>query len=69
MRKPRGEKLLSAIEEKRLYISRNTEANKKSQLGQFLAPEKTAAFMASLFPDSNGSGLSLQIFHSGGLIN
>ncbi|MGZ8219334.1 Eco57I restriction-modification methylase domain-containing protein [Methylomagnum sp.] len=46
--------MLSAIEEKRLYISRNTEANKKSQLGQFFTPEKTAAFMANLFPDSNG---------------
>lgn len=46
--------MLSAIEEKRLYISRNTEANKKSQLGQFLTPEKTAAFMSSLFPDVNG---------------
>ena len=46
--------MLSAIEEKRLHISRNTEANKKSQLGQFFTPEKTAAFMAGLFPDSNG---------------
>lgn len=46
--------MLSAIEKKRLYISRNTAAAKKSLLGQFLTPEKTAAFMASLFPDSHG---------------
>lgn len=45
--------MLSEIEEKRLYLSKNTDANKKSQLGQFLTPERTAAFMASLFPDSH----------------
>lgn len=47
--------MVSVIEQKRLYISRNTEAKKKSQFGQFLTPERTAAFMASLFPDAGGS--------------
>jgi len=46
--------LLSAIEQKRLQISRATEATKKSQFGQFFTPERTAAFMAGLFPDSTG---------------
>jgi len=44
--------LLSAVEQKRLHVSRSTEAKRKSQLGQFLTPETTAAFMSSLFPDS-----------------
>jgi adenine-specific DNA-methyltransferase len=47
--------LLSRIEQARLQISKNTEASKKSQLGQFLTPEKTAAFMANLFPNSTGN--------------
>jgi adenine-specific DNA-methyltransferase len=47
-------RLLSAVEKKRLKVSRNTEKAKKTQLGQFLTPETTAAFMASLFPDSSG---------------
>lgn len=46
--------MLSAIENKRLHISRSTEAAKKSQLGQFLTPERTAVFMASLFLDGGG---------------
>jgi len=46
--------LLSDVEEKRLHISRNTAAKKKSQLGQFLTPERIAAFMANLFPESYG---------------
>jgi adenine-specific DNA-methyltransferase len=41
--------LLSAIEERRLSVSKSTEAKRKSQLGQFLTPAKTARFMASLF--------------------
>lgn len=44
----------SAVEQKRLHLSKNTEAKKKSKFGQFLTPEKTAAFMASLFPDGQG---------------
>lgn len=43
-----------SIEQTRLQVSKNTEAGKKSQFGQFLTPAKTAMFMASLFPDSNG---------------
>lgn len=46
--------MLSQVEQKRLYISRSTAANKKSQFGQFLTPERTAAFMAGLFADSYG---------------
>jgi hypothetical protein len=37
--------VLSAVEQKRLQFSKHTEAKRKSQLGQFLTPERTAAFM------------------------
>jgi adenine-specific DNA-methyltransferase len=54
-RKAQGDMvLLSGVEQKRLHLSKSTEAKKKSLLGQFLTPEKTAAFMASLFPDGEG---------------
>lgn len=46
--------MLSVVEQKRLHLSKNTEAKKKSLLGQFLTAEKTAAFMASLFPVGEG---------------
>ena len=46
--------MLSTVEQTRLRIAKNTEAAKKSQLGQFLTSEKTAAFMAGLFPAANG---------------
>jgi len=46
--------LLSAVEHKRLLLSKGTEATKKSLFGQFLTPERTAAFMAGLFPDREG---------------
>ncbi len=46
--------MLSVIEQKRLLVSKNTEPKKKSQYGQYLTPAKTAAFMASLFPDGKG---------------
>lgn len=45
----------SLVEQTRLQISKGTEAKKKSQFGQFLTSERTAAFMASLFPESNGN--------------
>ncbi len=45
--------LLSAVEEVRLRVSQNTTAKKKSQLGQFLTPVKTAKFMAGLFNPTN----------------
>ncbi len=48
--------MLSVVEQHRLHISRNTEAAKKSRLGQFLTPESTARFMASLFPEAGGQG-------------
>ncbi len=47
--------MLSTVEQKRLHISRTTEARKKSQFGQFFTPERTAVFMAGLFPDTQGS--------------
>jgi adenine-specific DNA-methyltransferase len=47
--------LLLAVEIKRVQLSKSTPAKRKSQFGQFLTPEKTATFMAALFPDGNGS--------------
>ena len=47
--------MLSAVEKKRLSVSKGTDATKKSRLGQFLTPERTAKFMASLFP-AGGTG-------------
>lgn len=41
--------MLAVVEQTRLRVSRNTEAKRKSQLGQFLTPARTAQFMASLF--------------------
>ncbi len=46
--------MLSPVEQTRLRLSKNTEAKKKSQFGQFLTSAKTAAFMASLFPVAGG---------------
>lgn len=45
----------SALEEVRLRVSKSTEATKKSHLGQFLTPGRTAAFMAGLFPPASGN--------------
>ena len=44
----------STVEQKRLFISKNTEAKKKSALGQFFTPARTATFMANLFPAAAG---------------
>jgi adenine-specific DNA-methyltransferase len=41
--------LLAAVEQTRLRVSKNTEAKRKSQFGQFLTPARTAQFMAGLF--------------------
>ena len=41
--------MLSAVEQRRLILSRSTETKRKSQLGQFLTPSRTARFMAALF--------------------
>jgi tRNA1(Val) A37 N6-methylase TrmN6 len=46
---------LLEIEQTRLQLSKSTDAIKKSQLGQFFTPTKTAMFMAGLFPDANGN--------------
>ena len=45
---------LSMIDQARLKVSKCTNAEKKSHLGQFLTPASTAAFMAGLFPQSSG---------------
>ena len=45
---------LSVVDQTRLEVSRRTGAEKKSCLGQFLTPASTAAFMAGLFPQSQG---------------
>lgn len=47
--------MLSSVEQIRLSVSNSTEATKKSQLGQFLTPATTAAFMAGLFPAISGN--------------
>ncbi len=47
--------MLSAVEQARLRLSRDTDAKKKSQFGQFLTPVRTAAFMAGLFPPADGN--------------
>lgn len=47
--------MLSEVERSRLSILKDTEAKKKSQLGQFLTPAGIARFMAGLFfPVSSG---------------
>lgn len=44
--------MLAEIDKTRLRISAETEAKKKSRLGQFLTPASTARFMANLFVKS-----------------
>jgi adenine-specific DNA-methyltransferase len=41
--------LLSTFEQRRQQLSKSIEAEKKAHLGQFLTPERTAAFMANLY--------------------
>jgi adenine-specific DNA-methyltransferase len=50
-----GTILLSTIEQKRLRLSTSISTQKKSQFGQFFTPERTAVFMANLFPDEKGA--------------
>lgn len=45
--------MLSTIDQTRLRLSAQTDAGKKSQLGQFLTPARTARFMADMFPPSS----------------
>lgn len=45
--------MLAVVEQTRLRVSKNTEAKRKSQLGQFLTPARTAQFMAGLFTDKD----------------
>ena len=46
--------MLSTVEQKRLLVSNSTASKKKSKFGQFLMPQRTASFMASLFSDGEG---------------
>ena len=46
--------MLSTVEQVRLKVSKSTEAKKKSQLGQFFTPARTAQFMAGLFSSTTG---------------
>lgn len=45
---------LLTTEQTRLRLSQTTQANRKSQLGQFLTPARTAHYMAGLFLPANG---------------
>lgn len=47
--------MLLDVEQARMRLSKNTDAKKKSQYGQFLTPGGTAAFMAGLFPSADGT--------------
>lgn len=47
--------MLAVVEQTRLRVSKNTEAKRKSQLGQFLTPARTAQFMAGLFANKGKS--------------
>jgi len=51
--------LLSAVEKTRLEISQSTETIKKSKLGQFFTPAKTAQFMAGFFRLTTGGNCRL----------
>lgn len=44
----------SNVEQARLRVSKETDAMKKSQFGQFLTPERIATFMAGLFHEGKG---------------
>ncbi len=46
--------MLLTVEQTRLKVSKSTEARRKSQLGQFLTPARTAEFMAALFSVTTG---------------
>lgn len=47
--------MLSEVERARLRLSKDTDAKKKAQFGQFLTPAATASFMAGLFPLAEGN--------------
>jgi len=55
--------LLEAVEQTRFRVSKNTEAKRKSELGQFLTPAKTAHFMAGLF--TSKSSLECRLLDAG----
>lgn len=45
---------MTTIEQMRLKLAANTDAQHKAQLGQFLTPASTARFMAGLFDNESG---------------
>lgn len=45
--------MISTLERSRLSLSKTTNAEKKSQLGQFFTPAPTARFMAEMFEQTN----------------
>lgn len=47
--------MLTDVEQARLRLSKDTDAKKKSQFGQFFTPVRTAAFMAGLFAPAEGT--------------
>ena len=47
--------MLSEVEQSRLEVSKATTAKRKSQLGQFFTPARTARFMAGLFVQTTSS--------------
>jgi adenine-specific DNA-methyltransferase len=51
--------MLSAVEQSRLKVSRATDAQRKSQFGQFLTPATTSQFMAGLFQQTPRSACRL----------
>jgi len=46
--------LPSQIERKRLQVSKSTTVERKSRLGQYFTPQRTAAFMVGLFRNGEG---------------
>lgn len=46
---------MAGLDQIRLQVSKGTDARKKAAFGQFLTPASTAAFMAGLFPTSDGT--------------
>lgn len=45
--------MLATVEQVRLKLSKDTDASRKSKLGQFFTPARTARFMANLFKPSS----------------
>lgn len=57
--------MLSTTDQTRIRLSKNTDAKKKAQLGQFLTPARTAQFMAGLFKQTGGAGVECRLLDPG----